>query len=685
MTAALRTGKNNNMLIETLGATSLGIFAVGRRKKSKLLRHTRSGPKTQRVMPFTGGVRGQQMKEFSADTVEEKSPRKRLNDRNMNVSLVSMGFAGAGALFYAPLALLSLPGIVYVTQYAILEALRSLIYDKKFTVDSLSALMKVLLVVNGYLFWASFSVFMFSLNRKLLDKISDDSKKNIIDVFKQQPATVWVLRDGVEHEIPFDALKTGDTVIVGAGGTIPVDGVITEGSASVDQHILTGESQPAEKLQGDEVFALTLVLSGKIQVQAQETGQQTTAAQIATILNDTISSKTDVQLWSREISDRSVLPTFALGTVAYPFLGSVGALGIVNSHFKYRASIASAIGVLNYLDRASHQGILIKDGHTFELLQNVDTIVFDKTGTLTDEQPTVAAVHAVGDATEQEVLRLAAAAETKQSHPIARAILEQAAREALELPNIEDAAYKLGYGLTVGIEGGVVRVGSARFLSEEGIEIPDGIGAVQARSHDQGSPTVVVARDDRVIGAIELTATIRAGTKEIIRELIDDCGIQSTYIISGDHDAPTRKLADELGIDHYFAEVLPEQKADLVAGLQDEGKVVCFIGDGINDAIALQQADVSISIRGASTVATDSAQIVLMDQSLKQLPYLMQMGRHFTGHMRGIVAVVMIPSIVSVGGALFFPQLALIQSFFFPQVGLLAGISAAMHPAIKGK
>jgi Cu2+-exporting ATPase len=177
-------------------------------------------------------------------------------------------------------------------------------------------------------------------------------------------------------------------------------------------------------------------------------------------------------------------------------------------------------------------------------------------------------------------------------------------------------------------------------------------------------------------------ATIRPGTREIIRELVSECGITSTYIISGDHDAPTRQLADELGIDHYFAEVLPEQKADLVSGLQAEGKRVCYIGDGINDSIALQQAEVSVSIRGASTVATDSAQIVLMDKTLKQLPYLFRMGQQFNGHMRSIVAVVMIPSVISAGGALFFPHLALIQSFFFPQIGLMAGITAAMHPAI---
>lgn len=670
------------MVLEMIGVTGAGMYFVGRPKKSKLLRHKRRGPKQELVMPFTGGGRAQQMKEFSADNVGAKSQRKILNDRNMNVSLVSMALAGAGNVFYPPLTLLSLPGIAYITQFAIREAWRSLARDRRLTVDSLSALMKILLVVNGYFFIASFSVFMFSLNRKLLDKISDDSKKNIIDVFKQQPSSVWVLAGDVEREIPFEQLKSGDIVVVGAGGTIPVDGVIADGSASVDQHILTGESQPAEKGQGDEVFALTLVLAGRICIEVRETGERTTAAQIANILNNTISTKTDVQLWSKEISDRTVLPTFALGAIAFPFLGRTGALGLVNSHFKYRATIASSIGVLNYLDKASHHGILVKDGHTFEVLKNVDTLVFDKTGTLTEEQPTVETIHALGELNEQEVLRLAAAAETRQRHPIARAISDKAAAMGVELPEIEEAAYKVGYGLTVGVEGKLVRVGSLRFMREEGVAIPPSLYATQERCHERGSPMVAVASGDTVVGAIELMATVRAGTRAIIRELVEQCGVQSTYIISGDHEAPTRRLAEELGIDGYFAEVLPEKKGELVAGLRRSGKSVCYIGDGINDAIALQEADVSISIRGASTVATDSAQIVLMDQTLERLPYLFKMGRRFSGHMRQVTTVVMIPSLVSAGGALFFPKLALIQSLFFPQIGLLLGIAAALRPVV---
>lgn len=676
------------MLFELMGVTSFGVYFYKHVKKNKSTLHKarnirKKATKKPHIVPFTGSPRNQQLKEFSADNINRKSPQQRLTDRNMAVSVSSLGLAIAGKLFYLPLALLSIPGVLYITHFAIMQAFRGLIKEKKLTVDFLSAILKVLLLANGYLVFASFSVFMFSLNRKLLDKISDNSKKNIIDVFKQQPSKVWVVYDNVEREIFFEELKTGDTVMVGAGNTIPVDGEVIEGFASVDQHILTGEFQPIDKSTGEQVFALTLVLSGKIYIHARETGQQTTAAQIASILNNTISTKTDVQLWSREISDRSVLPTFVLSAAALPFIGPIGALGVLNSHFKYRASIASAIGVMNYLDKASHNGILVKDGHTFELLEKIDTVVFDKTGTLTEEQPCVAKIYAQGHYTDEEVLRYAAAAESNQSHPIAKAIIQHANEKQLELPEIGEAAYKLGYGLTASIEGHTIHVGSVRFLEQENISISDEIRTTQAHCQDQGSPMIVVAIDNSAAGAIELAAAIRPRTKELIHELIHECGIKSTYIISGDHEAPTRLLANELGINHYFAEVLPEKKAELIKQLQAEGKSVCYVGDGINDSIALQQADVSVSIRGASTVATDTAQIVLMGKTLNQLPYLFNMGQQFNGHMKKIVTTVITPSVVSIGGSIIFFNYGLIQSIIFPQIGLLAGIAVAMRPVLK--
>jgi len=668
------------MLLELFGLIGVGLY-VGKKYQHKKT----SGPviKKTRIVPFLGDVRNQQLEEFSPDSSNEMSQVEKLNNRNLTIAISSLGLAAAGRFVYYPLLWLSLPGIIYIAQFAFISGYNTLIKERKVTVDILSAVTKIFLIFKGYFFLASFAIFLFSINRKLLSKITNNSKKNIVNVFKQQPNSVWVVCNGIELEIPFETLKANDIVVVNAGGTIPVDGHIVKGIASIDQHVLTGESQPIEKEVGTKVFALTLVLSGKIHIQVEKTGSETTAAQIAQVLNQTINTKTDIQLWSKDMSDKLVLPTFLLGGLVFPFYGSATAIAVLNSHFNYRATIASAIGILNYLNLASHHGLLIKDGRTFELLKRVDTIVFDKTGTLTDEQPMVGQIHSNGEYSEAEILMYAATAESKQTHPIAKAILQKAKEQQLNLPAIDDASYQMGYGITVTVNDRLIRVGSVRFFEQERINITPKIKHIHKLCHEQGNPIVLVAINNQAIGALELQASLRPGVKTVIRELRQR-NIKSMYIISGDHEAPTKRLAEELGMDRYFAETLPENKADLIEQFQKEGKSVCYIGDGINDSIALKKADVSLSIRGASTVATDAAQIILMDQSLNQLTYLFDMAQQFDSNMKTTMAVVVIPSLISLG-VVFLTPYGLIQSFIWPQIGLMAGLISAMKPTIQNK
>jgi len=264
---------------------------------------------------------------------------------------------------------------------------------------------------------------------------------------------------------------------------------------------------------------------------------------------------------------------------------------------------------------ASEQSILIKDGRALELLSQVDTVVFDKTGTLTQEQPHVGKIYTLQDYQENDLLKYAAAAEYKQKHPVAKAIIQAAHERELNLPEIDEAKYEIGYGIKVTISNQLIRVGSVRFMEMEEIAIPKKIRKILSSCHEFGYSLVMVAIDNQLAGAIELHATIRPEAKSIIKGLRQRN--MSLYIISGDNEKPTQRLAEELGIDNYFADTLPENKATLIQQLIDAGKVVCFVGDGINDSIALKKAHVSISLKGASTVATDTAQIVLMDASLK--------------------------------------------------------------------
>ncbi len=600
-------------------------------------------------------------------------------NRYLAISGVSLALASAGALFYPPLVFLSAVGIAYGSLPILRDAYDSLIQEKKFGIAGLASMAAITLLASGYYFAASLGYTLYFLSEKLLIRTQDHSKKGMISIFFEQPREVWVKKDGIEIQLPFEELKVDDIVVVNAGELIPIDGKITAGDASIDQRMLTGESQPAEKGVGEEVFASTIVLSGQIQIRVEKAGASTVAAQIGHILNNTLDFKSNVELKGQEIADKSALPTVALALLALPIAGKVAALAVLNACAGETIRLVAPIGLLNFLQMASDQGILIKDGRALELLNDVDTIVFDKTGTLTEEMPHVGEIHTCHILNENELLRLTAAAEYKQTHPIARAIQQEASQRALDLPEIEEATYEIGYGLNVVIEQKVVLVGSKRFMQMSDITIPPEIEAAQQECNEHGYSLVYVALDGQLAGAIELHATIRPEATHIISELRQR-GLE-IYIISGDHEKPTKKLAHELGIEHYFAETLPENKAELIEQLQKEGKAVCFVGDGINDSIALKTANVSVSLRGASTVATDTAQVILMDGNLKSLVQLFDIATDMQQNMKGNLAATIIPSVVTIGGA-FFLHFGVLSAIWLYNVGLLAGVANAMRPMI---
>jgi len=602
-------------------------------------------------------------------------------DRKLVIAGTSLGLATAGSLFYSPLAVLSIPGLLFVSTDIMANAARSLIRQHRANVDLPISIIIVACIFKGYFFACTLNAFLAMFSRHLLQRVRDDSQSKVVDVFRQQPRMAWLCVDGSEVEVSTDSLRRGDIILVGAGETIPTDGQVVHGIASVDQHILTGEAQPAEKGEGETVFALTVVLAGRIRIRVEKAGEDTTAAQIGKILNETTNLKTARQIRVEALGDRAVLPLMVLSGLCWPLLGPASALAVLNAHPKYKATIASYIGILNFLAIASHRGILIKDGRVLERLNQVDTVIFDKTGTLTREQPRVLEIHTHEGHDRDTVLRLAAIAEHRQTHPIARAILEAAGQRGLDLDTRGDADYKVGYGLLVKTREGIIRVGSRRYIDGEQLSIPAALHDTETHAHQQGHSLVLVALDDRVIGAIELHASVREEAHEVIRGLRRQ-GVETIHIISGDHQYPTRILADSLALDSYSAGVLPENKAQIIAEFQARGKTVCFIGDGINDSIALKKADVSISLKGASTVAMDTAQIILMDETLNQLCPLFQLARAHDRNARATFGWVLAPHFLSFTGALFM-DFGLIETIVFNQTGLALGTANAMLPKLR--
>ena len=600
--------------------------------------------------------------------------------RSLITASLGLALTTGGIFFYWPLNLLSIPFFVYAIRQNN-QNTYDLTKQGKVGTDTLITITIAGCIILGRFFIASLIVFLVKVATKLTAMVTQDSKQKLLDAFGQHANFVWILLDGVEIRIPFHNLQVGDVAVVHAGEIIPADGTIIEGMASVDQHILTGEARPIEKGLGEEVFAATIILSGKINIKVERAGEESTVAKITDILNNTVDFKSTVQLRVETLSDELVVPILVASGAALPLLGFGGALAVVNAHPKNKMMIIAPLTILNYLNLASKQGILVKDGRSLELLRQVDTIVFDKTGTLTEEQPHIGTIHSCSTYDQNDILVYAATAEYKQKHPLALAILQEAENRQLTVLPIEDSEYKLGYGIAVYVDGKTIYVGSERFMDVEGITIPSSIKQQQAFCHEQGYTLVIVAIDNDVIGAIELLPTVRPEAKAVIESLKQRSNIKTTYIISGDHETPTQKLTQELGIDHYFAETLPENKAKIIEELQQQGHFICYIGDGINDSIALKKSQVSISLSGASTIATDTANIILMDQGLSHLNPLFELADKYNANMNRTFTIMIIPAIIGISGA-FLLGFTIVQTLVLNIIGLVLAVGNATIPLL---
>ncbi len=592
------------------------------------------------------------------------------------LALSTAGFA------YAPLAVLSLPFVLYAFR-DLFKITYLQLQNKKITTYTLITLVTLgTFFISGGFFLASLVAVLFIWSIRLTDMMTEKSRQNIADLFEKTPEYVWLVVNNAEVKTPYAQIQRGDIVVVQAGNPIPVDGIIVEGMATVDQHILTGEAQPVEKEAGDAVFSSTILLAGKIYVRVEQAGADTTVAKITQILNNTVDFKSSVQMRSERLSQELVMPALVGGIVAAPLLGLNGALAVINSHPKERMAFVAPISTLNYINIAILRNILIKDGRSLELINTVDTVVFDKTGTLTEERPMVGKIHALPPYDNTMILALAAAAEHRQTHPLAKAIIEAAEQAGIVPPPLEEGEYKVGFGVAVRVVGRKIRVGSARFMTMEGLEIPQALRQDQQEASVQGHTLVLVAIDGQVYGCIQLLPRVRPEALTVLQYL-KKLG-KKTCIISGDHETPTRNLAQQLGVDQYFAQVLPQDKAAIIEQLQAQGHVVCYVGDGINDSIALKQAQVSISLGNASTLAQDTAAIILMDHGISHLPELFTIAERYKKNMDITLLILLTPAVIGLGGV-FLLHYGLAQTIALNLLGLVGGVANAMWPVLQGE
>ena len=599
-------------------------------------------------------------------------------DLDFPLAVVSVPFA-AVAQFAAP-PLLPFAGLLFgytsITTFA--EAYKVLFHEKRLGVDVLDAIVVTGCVVTGQIFAGSVLCLCLSFGRMLVKKTQDDSKRLLVQAFGKQAQFVRLLKDGEEVETPLEELQQGDLIVVHTGDAVPVDGIVKDGMAMIDQHALTGESTPSEKSPGDRVFAATLMVAGKIHVEVEHAGSDTTSAKIAQILNDSAGYKLTSQHKGERMADKAVIPTLGLAAAGMATLGPQGAVAILNSDFGTGIRMAAPLAMLTSLALCAHKGILVKDGRALELMNDIDTVLFDKTGTLTRERPEVGHVIPFNGHERNRLLQLVASAEQRFSHPIAKSIVLEFEKTGLPMLPIDDSKYQVGYGLEAVIDGHKVMVGSIRYIKMENIDIPVEVQEVVELAHREGHTLVMAALDGVFAGVIELRASQRPEVISIIKGLRDR-GIKHIAIISGDHEGPTKKLAESLGMDEYFAGVLPGDKADYVERLQKQGKKVCFVGDGINDSIALKKANVSISLRGASSIATDTAQIVFMEESLHRLCELRDIARDLDKNVKNSWYLILAPNALCIAGA-FTMGFGIMASVLTNNVAAMAALANGMMP-----
>ncbi len=600
-------------------------------------------------------------------------------DGHLTLSSIAMGTTLVG-IWLPAFSLVSIATLAFLTIPMVQRSYYGIVHQHKLKVDIVNLVTLPLLIGSGYLPVAAFGYWLYYLGLKIMAEAKNNSQKQLTHIFQECMNKVWIVKNGVEIEINFEDVKVGDIAVIQGGETIPVDGTIIKGYASIDQRAMTGEAQPVEREAGESVFAFTLMLTGKIWVKVEKAGDETVASQIQILLHDSTDYAASVELRVEELSDRLAFPSLLLGAIALPVAGYTSALVVLDSALIDHLNITGNLNVLSHLSSATQHRLLIKDGRALERLKSIDTIVFDKTGTLTQEIPHVGRIYATHSFTEDEVLIFAATAEYKQKHPIAKAILQAVEDQLLTLPIIDDTHYEIGYGIKVTVNKQTIRVGSGRFMALENIAVTTDFQALQDDANEQGYSLLYIAVDEQLAGIIELHPTIRPEAKDVIKQL-KQRGLSLT-IISGDHEKPTRALARELGIDHYYAETMPQDKADIVEQLQQQGKSVCFIGDGINDTIALKKADVSISLNSASTIAADTAQIVLMDDHLEQFPKLFELSESLERNFRKSLLWDVIPNLINIGGAFFF-HLGVYGALGIYSIGLTGGVLNGIFPALK--
>lgn len=511
----------------------------------------------------------------------------------------------------------------------------------------------VTIAVTGALligeYWEAAAVtFLFLLGSYLESRTLEKTRSAIKALLELAPDTARVLRNDVELEVSPDEVVKGDIIIVRPGEKIPVDGSVMEGNAYVNQAPITGESMPVGKENGDGVFSGTIVESGYLKLRAERVGEDTTFSRILQMVEEAQDKKARTQKFLEVFSKYYTPGIMALAAAVFLITRDLElSLTLLVIACPGALVISTPVSIVAGIGNGAKHGVLIKGGEIIEKLGTVKILAFDKTGTLTEGRPRVTGIRAFVS-TEEELLRLAAGAERYSEHPLARAIVEKAGAEN-GLMDPQESQLIPGQGLKAVMDGRIILVGNRKLFGENGITIPEYVEEYLAIEEAEGQTAVIVGDGSSILGVISIADTIRKDADKLVKRL-KELGIAKVVMLTGDNGRAAAAIAKKVGLDDYYAELLPEDKVSILNRLKEQNGSIAMVGDGINDAPALAAADLGIAIGGVgSDVAMETADVVLMSDELRKLSYAIGLSRATVKNMKQNIyfAIIVVGSLLA--------------------------------------
>src|SRR5215212_6896151 len=538
---------------------------------------------------------------------------------------------------------------------------------------------------------AAIIITLILVGRLLETRTKEKASSAVRKLMDLQPRMAKVIREGNrEEEIPVEQVQEGDLLVIRPGERVPVDGVVIEGTSSIDESAITGESIPVDKSRGSEVIGATINHSGLLTVKVTKVGQDTVLSQIITLVEEARTGKAQMQRILDQVAKYFVPAVLAIAIgvgLGWYFAGGAGLtysllafVSVIIIACPCALGIATPAALMMGAGKGAENGILFKSGEYLEIARKVNTVVFDKTGTLTEGKPSVTdIVDLSGGIGENELLRLAAIAESGSEHPLGQAVVRKAKEKGLPVSNPDSFEAVSGHGLRATYADHTILIGNRKLMHENGIEVDTSVDSILSRLEREGKTVTLVSIDSRLSGIIAMADTVKESAREAVDSLKNKMGIE-VVMLTGDNERTAKAIASKLGIDRVIAQVLPQQKEEMITRLRSEeegNRVVAMVGDGINDAPALARADLGIAIGSGTDVAKETGGMILIKGDVRDVATALELGKKTVSKIKQNLfwAFAYNTGLIPIAGGALVPFLGLSVFGWLP---ILAGVAMAL-------